>query len=421
MAKILIVDDEEMMLMLAERILSRKYEVVKAHNGFEAIELFDSEHPDLVLSDLMMPEMGGYEMHKHLQERSAEPVPIIFMSADEGEENEIRGFEVGAADYIRKPVRPDVLLRRVDNILDNLEKIRGLEVAAETDPLTKMLNKAATQNKIGEIVKKSTGVLLMLDLDSFKLVNDIYGHSAGDKVLIKFSELIKGIIRSTDVAGRMGGDEFIAFLENVNDEEILASKADYLNKNLLLYAKRLLGATMNIPLGVSVGAVFVPKEGKDFRTLYKKADKALYDVKQHGKHGISFFSKHKNFEQTTSTGISQMQMILSERNLESGAYFVSFETFKQIYQLLARMVDNYQKGLVLMQFTLADKKLSEEFKEILIHSLRRSDCVTQNGEKFLVILMEATPKESEEIKDRIFSKLKKYPAEKISFEEEKIE
>lgn len=423
MAKILIVDDEEMMLMLAERILSRKYEIVTALNGFEAIKLFESEKPDLILSDLMMPEMSGYELHRILQEKSTEAVPIIFMSADEGDENEIKGFELGAADYIRKPVRPDILLRRVGNIIDNLDKIHGLEVAAETDSLTKMLNKTAAQKKIGEMIEKvSSGVLLMIDLDSFKLVNDIYGHAAGDKVLIKFSDLVKSIIREKDLAGRMGGDEFVAFLKNVTDERILKTKTVYLNEEILNYAKKLLGESMNIPLGASLGAVFVPDEGRDFQSLYKKADKALYNVKQHGKHGIAVYGTHKQSEKSSLiSGISQMRLILGERNVESGAYYVEFDIFKKIYQLLARMVDNYKKGLVLMQFTLEEEKFSEEFKEVLLHSLRKSDCVTQNGENFLVLLMEATELESEIVRKRIFSRLNDDLAGKVMFEREKIE
>lgn len=184
MRKILVVDDEEMMLMMARHILSTKYEVITASDGFEAIELFESEHPDMVLSDLMMPEMDGYELHRILQEKSAGTVPIMFMSADESEESESKGFEVGAEDYIRKPLRPDVLLRRVGLIIENLDKIRGLKAAASKDQLTNLLNKISAQKEIGEAVKESSGALLMLDLDSFKLINDIYGHAAGDKILI---------------------------------------------------------------------------------------------------------------------------------------------------------------------------------------------------------------------------------------------
>lgn len=423
MRKILIVDDEKMMLMLARRILSSKYEIFTAITGEEAIEIFQREKPDLVLSDLMMPEMDGYEMHRILEDKISAPVPIIFMTADESDESESKGFEVGAIDYIRKPLRPDILLKRIENAIDNLSKIQGLETAAATDPLTKLLNKAASQKEIGELVKKSSGALLILDLDSFKLVNDIYGHSAGDKVLINFSELIKKITRENDLIGRIGGDEFLAYLQNVDDEKILQTKTKFLNEQLLSAAKKIMGADMAIPLGVSVGAVFVPEEGTEFSALYKKADNALYDVKKQGKHSCAVFGKHNHAENhlLLTNDISQTRMILGERNVEAGAYFVDFDTFKSIYQLLSRMCDNYRKGLVLLQFTVKDESLAEKFKDTLLHSLRKSDCVSQSGKnKFLVLLMEATEEESLIVRDRIFSKLEKFLTEKISFDSEQI-
>ncbi len=419
MSKILIVDDERIMLLLGRRILSSKYDVVTAMSGAEAIEIFERERPDLILSDLMMPQMNGYEMHKILQEKFSETVPIIFMTADESDESESKGFAAGAADYIRKPIKPDILLRRVENILNNLHKIQNLKVASTTDPMTGLLNKIAAQNEIGELVKKTSGALLMIDLDSFKLVNDLYGHGMGDKVLILFAKLIRKIIRESDLAGRIGGDEFIAYLQNVDDEKILRNKVIYLNDQLLIAAKNFMGSDMNIPLGTSVGAVFVPDEGTDFAALCEKADNALYDVKHHGKHGLAIYGTH-HAKNSTVSGISQMRMILGERNVEPGAYLVDFETFKKIYRLLARMSDNYKKGLTLLQFTLSDENFADEFKEILIHALRKSDCVTQNGDKFLVLLMEATEAESDGVKDRIFSRLKPTSVEKISFEREDV-
>ena len=406
MSKILIVDDDEMMIMLARRILSSKYEVSTATTGAEAIEIFERERPDMVLSDLMMPEMDGYELHQILQERSNSVVPIMFMSANEDDESEIKGFEVGAADYIRKPLRPDVLLRRVGNVIDNLDKIHELEIKSTTDPLTKMLNKSSAQREIGDAVKKSSGALLMIDLDSFKLVNDIYGHNIGDKILIRFAELIKSVVRADDLVGRMGGDEFIAFLQNVADEKILRYKTTFLNTQILIAAKKLMGDDMQIPLGVSIGAVFVPSEGRDFTTLYKKADKALYEVKHNGKHGVAVFGAQNRAENNSLGELSQLRMILGERNIESGAYFVDFDGFKTIYRMLVR-ADDYKKGLTLVQFTL-DDNFAEEFKEILIHSLRKSDCVTQNGNKFLAMLHEMTGEEAEIFRDRIFSQAKNF-------------
>ena len=114
-------------------------------------------------------------------------------------------------------------------------------------------------------------------------------------------------------------------------------------------------------------------------------------------------------------------MILSERNVEAGAYFVDFEHFQIIYRLLARMVDNYNKGLQLMQFTVKDEKFADKFKEILVHSLRKSDCITQSGKvTFLVLLMEATASESEIVKDRIMGNVKKQIDFDVDFENEQI-
>ena len=186
-----------------------------------------------------------------------------------------------------------------------------------------------------------------------------------------------------------------------------------------------MGSDMQIPLGVSIGAVFVPSESRDFTTLYKKADKALYEVKQCGKHGLAVFGAQKcahnghilNRVKNSVGELSELRMILGERNNESGAYFVDFEAFKVVYRLLVRM--EYKKGLMLIQFTV-ENYLAAEFKEILIHTLRKSDCVTQNGNKFLILLQEASESESEIVRDRILSRLEGNLAVRIKFECEKI-
>ena len=417
MRKILIVDDEQVMLILARRILSPKYEIVTAKSGAEAIKIFEQEKPDLILSDLRMPEMDGYELHRILQEKTSEPVPIMFMTADESDESESKGFAIGAADYIRKPWKPDVLLRRVGNIIDNLDKIHGLKVAATIDSMTGLLNKTASQKQIGELAKKSPGALLMIDLDSFKLVNDIYGHGMGDGILISLVELIKKIIREDDLAGRMGGDEFVAYLQNVRDEKVLREKTIFLNEELVAFAKKFLGEDMEIPLGVSVGAVFVPDEGTEFAELYKKADSALYEVKQHGKHGLAIFGTKKKASTVIAKAekLSQMRMILGERNIGEHAYFVDFESFKNIYRLLVRIANNYKKSLRLLQFVVKSENFSAEFKEELFRILRTSDCITQSGNKILVLFMEETQEEAESVKDKIFSQLENF-SDKVVFE-----
>ena len=386
MPKILIVDDEKIMLRIASKILSKEYEVICAESGAAALELFQKEKPDMILSDLLMPEMDGYELHRNLQEKSSEPVPIIFMTADESDESESRGFEVGAADYIRKPLKAEVLLRRVKNIFDRFEQINGLTEAANVDQMTGLLNKTAAQREIARLCSTSNGVLLELDLDSFKLVNDLHGHAMGDKILVGFASLLKGVLSDEDIAGRTGGDEFIAFCREIHDERTIFKKARLLNGRLMKLARDLMGDDKKIPLGVSVGAVYVPDEGTEFSTLTEKADKALYQVKHFGKHGCAFYGA-ENFDGVETKNIAQTQKLLSERDFESGAYVVSFEKFKTLYRYASRLNEvDFKAKLIQCTFETDDENERETFWERLRLQLNRTDCLTQYGRNQFLIL-----------------------------------
>ena len=412
MQKILIVDDEEMMLKIASMILSRHYRVICTTDTEEAIKLFKQEKPDMVLSDLLMPKMDGYELYRRLQEISAEPFPIMFMTADESDETESHGFEIGAADYIRKPFKVEILLRRVSNILENLDKIHGLKKAAEIDKMTGLLNKSTAQRKISEACKTSSGVLMMIDLDSFKLVNDIHGHNMGDLILINFAEILRSEIRATDLSGRMGGDEFIAFCEHIHDEKIVAQKSKDFNEKIVEVAKKNIGEDFKIPLGVSVGAVFVPDEGTDFEILFQKADQALYKVKKNGKHGYAIYSDENKNALHEEHEISEIKKILGERNEQQGAYFVEMENFKAIYRMSVRLVNNYKKDIQFMKISLKNQSLVDEMKKLLMKTLRRSDCATQTGNSIYILLMETPEDNTKFVEERIREKIKS--SEKLS-------
>ena len=415
MQKILIVDDDSVMLRLASLILSKHYHVVTASSGEEALTIFETEKPDLVLSDLLMPNMDGYELHRILKERNSETIPIIFMTANEDEDSERRGFDIGVDDYVHKPFKADVLLRRIQNVLRNSNKIRGLKHAVDMDALTGLLNKTASQRKISEFCLKHKGVLMLIDLDSFKLVNDLYGHDMGDKILVRFSSLIKETIHASDIAGRMGGDEFIAFCQDVQDESVVMEKTAFLNEKILAAAKEFMGRDMNIPLGASIGAVFIPSDGTDFTILCSKADKALYEAKQAGKHGCSFYDGG-NTDQSDRKKLLDMQMILGERVIGNGAYFVEINGFKEIYRMFVRLVNTYRRDVQLMQITLNTENSDalDKFRELLLYNLQQSDCVTQNGKKqFLVLMPETHAEECEGIEQKIISKWQSSPFAKF--------
>lgn len=397
MKKILIVDDMMVSLMMTENMLADTYETFCASSGKEAIEIYRKEKPDMVLSDLRMPGMTGYELQLALQAEYRKIIPFMFMTADHDEETESKGFDNGAMDFIRKPFRPDVLLRRIANIMQTVEQIQGLKKDAETDKLTGLLNKVSSEKALTESCKTATGALLMIDLDSFKLVNDIHGHAMGDKVLVTFADILRSAVRSSDLVGRLGGDEFIAFCNGVHDEASIAQKSKFINERILEAAKNLMGEDMNIPLGASIGCAFVPMQGTDFSDLFKKADKALYIVKQNGKHGYSIYSDSTGESEVAEVAsISQVEMILNERNREEGAFLLAFENFRMIYRFLRRTRGFYSKSTCLVVINLRRHKeggnnspseVQEQFIETLQKTLRAGDVITKNGNhQFLVLL-----------------------------------
>ena len=421
MKKILIVDDMMVSLLITENILASQYTIVRASSGKEAMEVYRKEHPDMVLSDLRMPGMSGYELQLALQEEYHDTIPFMFMTADQDEETESKGFDNGAMDFIRKPFRPDVLLRRVANILQTVDRIQGLKKHASIDSLTGLLNKSSSQEKLTSVCKSASGALLMIDLDSFKLVNDTHGHSMGDKILISFADIIRAAVRPADIIGRMGGDEFIAFCHGMLDEAGIAHKSEFINDSLLKSAKELMGEDMNIPLGASIGCVFVPAGGTDFASLYKKADKALYIVKQNGKHGYSIFTEDTGDDTADAeegASISHIEMILGERNQGEGALQLPFEGFRAVYRYLKRTLKVYGKPACILLLTLnrygnpkvTPSEAEEQFIDTLRATLRKGDTITQNGTNFIVLLSAIEKEHVAAVSDRIQQNWEKTPA-----------
>ncbi len=411
MKTILVVDDMKVSLLITENILASQYKVICATSGKEAIEVYQREKPDMVLSDLRMPGMSGYELQLALQEKYHDTIPFMFMTADQDEEVESRGFDNGAMDFIRKPFRADVLLRRVGNILQTMDRIQGLKKHASTDALTGLLNKSSSEQELTAVCKRASGALLMIDLDSFKLVNDIHGHAMGDKVLISFADILRAAVRPTDIVGRLGGDEFIAFCHGMLDETGIAHKSEFINKSVLKAAKALMGEDMNIPLGASIGCVFVPAGGKDFDELYKKADKALYTVKQNGKHGYCIFKEQEDADADTANNasISHIETILGERNQTEGALQLPFDCFRAVYRYLKRTLKIYKKSACILLLNLnryGNPKVSlaeaeEQFISVLCSTLRKGDMVTKNGTKFIVLLSDIEKEHLTNVSDRI--------------------
>ena len=406
MGKILIVDDEEILLMLAQNLLDKQYEVVTAGSGESAIEIYDREKPDLILSDLIMPNMTGYEMMEQIRQRHpGETIPVMFMTGAPGSDSETRSFETGAVDYIRKPFKPYVLLRRVSNIMEQIQQVKSLKKVNEIDPMTGLLNKASATEAARTACLTETGSLFMIDLDNFKLVNDLFGHEAGDKILIEFAGILQSVLRVGDIIGRIGGDEFLAFCYNLQTEQVITEKAGSINEMLQEAATLIMGDGHGIPIGVSIGVVCVPEHGTDYADLFQLADKALYHVKHNGKHGCMLHQGKAPETESTEIEISKVHTILKERNDKKGALDVSFDVFQGIYRFLMRSIENHHRetmAFILLTVHGSDnaapgEEILTRFNEILTGTLRRSDIVTRHGKDQFMVMLPETEFESSRV------------------------
>ena len=417
---IIVVDDDVSTLKLAGHFLSKAgFRVTALQSGKLALD-YVKEHgvPDLFLLDINMPEMDGFHTLELLK-KEMEPgkeVPVAFLTAEERVDQETRGLESGAMDYIRKPFSPEVLVSRVKKILDVQTRMNRIVKTAETDPLTGLLNKAAAEAAMTRLCLQETGFLCVLDLDGFKSVNDVFGHDVGDRILVMFAKIITNSLEYPTDCGRIGGDEFIVFLRNQKRGEDLARFSQKINEEYLAGAKMILGDRLNFSIGVSTGAVFVPTYGRDYAELFHLADQSLYIVKRNGKHGYRLYSSAEN--QPAQNGkemdLETITAILEERIEAPSAMWMGREVFGSIYKYMVRYINRYHNCAYRVLLTvkagpeLDDARRAEiivAFKSMIRTSLRNSDVMMECGEHQLFLLLpEVTDKNIERVINRLLGK-----------------
>ena len=240
---------------------------------------------------------------------------------------------------------------------------------------------------------------MMADLDSFKLVNDIYGHDMGDKVLISFAEILKSVLDEDATIGRFGGDEFVVFAPSYKTEEDINNFTIKINELLYSKAKELMGSDFEVPLGLSVGAIYVSGPDADYLDLLSLADKALYSVKQKDKHGYSIYKEQMGEadKDSHSIGLKELSMILSERNIPNSALTLDKENFISVYRFLMRYLIRYNRNaskllfnlLPLTEESIEHYQICDKFFEFVKEHLRKSDLLMRyRKNKVFVFLTE---------------------------------
>ena len=313
-AKILIVDDTRANLV-ALRVLLKpiEVEIITAENGEEALRAAqeNEDHIALILLDVQMPGMDGFEVARQLQKNEkTRSLPIIFITANQDEVHIEEAYLAGAVDYIQKPIRKTALLSKVSVFLDLWSLRFGLEKEIEQrreaehrvehlathDPLTNLPNRRGLYEELSELIYRSqrykySSAVIYVDLDGFKHVNDHFGHEAGDRLLIQVATNFKQIVRQTDSVARIGGDEFIVLITDIDRETTLITKIQQLLEEA---AQPLALKGHKIAVSASIGIALYPEHGDNAETLLHHADQAMYQAKNQGKNTFCFFTEDIN-------------------------------------------------------------------------------------------------------------------------------
>ncbi len=291
--KLLLVDDQPVNIQTLYQIFADDHEVFMATSGEQALALCRDKQPDLVLLDVIMPGMDGLETCQRLKEDAdTADIPVIFVTSQNSPEEETHGLEVGAVDFISKPVNPAVVRARVKTQLTLKAQTDALRMLASLDGLTGVPNRRIFDERLDaewRACRRSASPLslLMVDVDHFKLYNDHYGHLDGDQCLKAIaSALASSVERGRDMLARFGGEEFVCLLPDTDLEgaKHIAEKLRQAVEGLAIpHVESKTAATVTVSLGVATTAECDALEPPD---LLKVADEQLYLAKQSGRNRV---------------------------------------------------------------------------------------------------------------------------------------
>lgn len=409
MKHILIIDDDKINLDCARMSLSRQYKITGTISGRQALQYLAGNIPDLILLDLNMPFMDGYEVMKRIK---ADPriadIPVVFLSAEKDAVTEGRCLEQGAVDFIPKPFVPSVLLSRLEKIfrgLDQRQELKNeldqIKDKSQRDTLTGLWNRAYVAKNVEQrIANGGSGALFMLDMDNFKAINDNYGHDAGDNTLKMFADTLRTYSKEGDIPARVGGDEFVAWIDGYVDKETLSRRAGAIIQDL---CKKLEDCRFETNSSVSLGIAIMPADGDNFTDLYNAADKALYYVKQNGKNSYHFYSDEiiQDNNAGAAASIEYIHEAMRRADGKKGAYMLDYHGFTYIYNFLCRLSARNEFVSRMLLITLIPEegyvledaemnRVADVLDQALISSLRRGDVAANYTSRQVLVLLPGT-------------------------------
>jgi diguanylate cyclase (GGDEF)-like protein len=305
---VLVADDDETMRLLIRASLEKAgFEVEEAKRGMEALAVFDRTHPDVVLLDVVMPEMDGFATCRRLRQLpDGEHVPVLMVTALDDAESIDRAYDVGATDFISKPIKWATLgyhvrymLRAARAMVDLSKSLEVIQHNANFDRLTDLPNRNLLYDRLQQAIlaaqrENQSVALLTMDLDRFKEINNTLGHQSGDLLLQQIGPRLRGILRQSDTVARLGGDEFAVLLPSGTCAEHATEVARKIMKAM---EHPFTIGDLQLDVEASIGIAVFPDHGTDVDTLIKRADAVMYVAKE-GRSGYNLYSPEQDKSST---------------------------------------------------------------------------------------------------------------------------
>ena len=288
--RIVVADDDRLSAMVIAAALRSEFDVVLASTGAEVLDRVAAGDIDLILLDVMMPDLDGFEVCRRLKDHSqSAKIPVIFVTSLEETSDETHGFAVGGVDYIMKPIRPSVVRARVHTHVELKRSRDALERLAAVDPLTGIANRRAFDATLQQEWRRSQRSrrwlsLALLDVDHFKQFNDRHGHLAGDERLRTIAtSLAESTQRGGELTARYGGEEFALILPDL-DPAMMQSNMRVVMNHVAFVRPSATTPSSHETITVSIGAISIvaPREAKETSAL-ATADTLLYQAKASGR------------------------------------------------------------------------------------------------------------------------------------------
>jgi diguanylate cyclase (GGDEF)-like protein len=306
MSKILLIDDSRLISEFGKKILfSNGHEVMTADSGELGLEISLRDHPDLILLDVILPGLDGYEVCRRLKNLdSLRDIPVIMLTSKAEPADKIRGLELGAVDYVTKPFDAGELMARVNTHLRMKELYEALQEKnlqlqdlANRDGLTNLYNHRFFHEQLNremDRIRRYGGILscVILDLDFFKKVNDTFGHQVGDQILTGVARILEKGIRESDLAVRYGGEEF-ALLLLQTEAQVALLVCERLRSQLAAYPFQVIDSPVRITASFGL-ASFPSNLIQEQKELVKAADQALYQAKSGGRDRVVLFDADRS-------------------------------------------------------------------------------------------------------------------------------